>query len=53
VLPAEAFVGLITYGRTVELRELDPKNLGRSYVFSVSSFRVFDRVFDRGFIQIS
>ncbi|KAI6227627.1 Protein transport protein SEC23 [Aphelenchoides fujianensis] len=34
VLPADAFVGLITYGRTVELRELDPRNLGRSYVFS-------------------
>lgn len=34
-LPAEAFVGLLTFGRTVELRELDPKNLGRSYVFSV------------------
>lgn len=38
VLPAEAYVGLITYGRTVELRELDSKNLSRSYVFSVSMF---------------
>ncbi|CAD5223085.1 unnamed protein product [Bursaphelenchus okinawaensis] len=33
-LPADCFVGLITFGRTVELRELDAKNLGRSYVFS-------------------
>jgi protein transport protein SEC23 len=36
ILPADAYVGLITFGRTIELRELDPKNLGRSYVFSVS-----------------
>jgi protein transport protein SEC23 len=41
VLPAEAYVGLITYGRTIELRELDPKNLGRSYVFSVSFLNDF------------
>ncbi|KAI6218611.1 Protein transport protein SEC23 [Aphelenchoides besseyi] len=34
VLPADSYVGLITYGRTVELRELDARNLGRSYVFS-------------------
>lgn len=40
-LPADSFVGLITFGRTVELRGLDAKNAGRSYVFSVSQFIIY------------
>uniref|UniRef100_A0A915EK87 Protein transport protein SEC23 n=1 Tax=Ditylenchus dipsaci TaxID=166011 RepID=A0A915EK87_9BILA len=32
-LPAEAFVGLITFGRMVEIHELNVKGIARSFVF--------------------
>uniref|UniRef100_A0AC34FNK4 Protein transport protein SEC23 n=1 Tax=Panagrolaimus sp. ES5 TaxID=591445 RepID=A0AC34FNK4_9BILA len=33
MLPADAFVGLITFGRHVELHEMNSKGMYRSYVF--------------------
>jgi len=33
LLPADAFVGLITFGRMVEVHELNVKGIARSYVF--------------------
>lgn len=35
LLPADAFVGLITFGRMVEVHELNVKGIARSYVFKV------------------
>ena len=37
LLPADAFVGLITYGRMVELHELNVKGIARSFVLKVGS----------------
>jgi hypothetical protein len=36
-LPADALIGLITYGRMIEIHELNVKNMARSYVFKVGS----------------
>lgn len=36
LLPADALVGLITYGRMVELHELNVTGINRCYVFKVS-----------------
>lgn len=35
LLPADALVGLITYGRMVELHELNVQGISRAYVFKV------------------
>lgn len=37
-LPAECFIGLITFGRMVEVHELNVKGIARSYVFKVGIF---------------
>jgi len=34
-LPADALIGLITFGRVVEIHELNVKGIARSYVFKV------------------
>jgi hypothetical protein len=36
LLPADALVGLVTFGRMVELHELSVQGISRSYVFKVS-----------------
>lgn len=38
LLPADAFVGLVTFGRMVELHELNVNHMSRSFVFKVSLF---------------
>ncbi len=35
LLPPDAFVGLITYGRMVQLHELNVQGIARAYVFKV------------------
>jgi len=39
-LPADALIGLITFGRMVEIHELNVKNMARSYVFKVSFIKI-------------
>ncbi|VDL75949.1 unnamed protein product [Nippostrongylus brasiliensis] len=38
LLPADAMVGIITYGRMVQLHELNVQGISRSYVFKVKEF---------------
>lgn len=40
-LPADALIGLITYGRMVEVHELNVKGIPRSFVFKVSKRLIF------------
>jgi hypothetical protein len=40
-LPADALIGLITYGRMIEIHELNVKNMARSYVFKVGLMSYF------------
>lgn len=39
LLPADALVGLITFGRMVELHELSVQGICRAFVFKVDVFR--------------
>lgn len=38
LLPADAFVGLITFGRMIQLHELNVQGISRAYVFKVVVF---------------
>lgn len=39
-LPAEALVGLITFGRMVEIHELNVKGIARAFVFKVNNLLI-------------
>lgn len=38
LLPADALVGLITFGRMIEVHELNVQGISRAYVFKVNIF---------------
>lgn len=40
LLPVDALVGLITFGRMVELHELSVQGISRAYVFKVNIFKL-------------
>ena len=44
-LPADALIGLITFGRVVEIHELNVKGIARSYVFKVGYTFIFINFF--------
>lgn len=46
LLPADALVGLITFGRMIEIHELNVKGISRAYVFKVNILLLYKFVAD-------